>query len=85
MVRSFVTIEMDGKPFRIRKYEIGQEDDGKPTLVWVHGFAFSSALYAEKWKELSERYRLIYFDCFGFGQNTRLQECSGLASPEAAE
>ena len=70
--RSFVTIEMDGKPFRVRKYEIGKEDDGKKTLVFVHGFGGAGVIYAEKWKELSEKYRLVYFDCFGFGNNTKL-------------
>ena len=67
VVSSFVNIEMDGKPFKIRKYEIGKETDGKKTLVWAHGFGGSGAIYADKWKELSERYRLIYFDCFSFG------------------
>ena len=41
--------------------------------------------YAKDWKRLSEKYRLIYFDCFGFGNNTRIWECSGLESPEKAE
>ena len=63
---------MDGKPFKVRKYEIGKEDEGKKTLVWLAGFGGAGIMYAFAWKQLSEKYRLIYFDPLGFGNNTRL-------------
>ena len=36
-------------------------------------------------KPLAERYRLVLFDHGSWGLNSKLSECSGLASPEAAE
>ena len=63
---------MDRKPFKVRKYEIGKEDEGKKTLVWVHGFAGAGIIHADVWKQLSDKYRLVYFDLLGFGNNTRL-------------
>ena len=83
--RSYITIEMDGKPFKVRTYVIGDITDGKKTLVILHGRAGFGTQYFNIWKELSQRYRLIFFDNLGWGLNTRLQGCSGTESPEAAE
>ena len=69
---SFVTIEMDGKPFRVRKYEIGEEKSGKKTLVMVHGYGVTGTYFFHLWKYLSAHYRIVSFDNFGWGQNTRL-------------
>ena len=82
---TYVMIEMDGKPFKIRKYEIGAEDEGKKTLVMVHGYAVSATYYFHMWKSLSKHYRIVSFDNLGWGLNTRLQECKGSGSPEQAE
>ena len=78
---SFVNIEMDGKPFRVRKYAIGAESEGKPTLVMVHGYAATGTYFFHLWKALSEHYRIVSFDNFGWGQNTRLQDSAGVDSP----
>ena len=82
---TYVTIEVDDKPFKIRKYEIGAEDEGKKTLVMVHGYAVSGPYYSHLWKSLSKNYRIVSFDNLGWGLNTRLQECKGSGSPEQAE
>ena len=35
--RTYVTFEMDGKPFRCRSLTIENESENKPTLVMPHG------------------------------------------------
>ena len=51
----------------------------------THGYSGSSTSYSHMWKNLSSNYRLVFFDNFGWGMNTRLQECSGMESVEAAD
>ena len=37
-------------------------------------------------KPLTEKYRVIFFDNFGWGMNTKLQECPrGMESADAAD
>ena len=83
--RDFITIEMDSRPFKVRTFVVGHVSDGKKTLVMVHGFALGALSQFNVIKQLSEKYRLVLFDNFGWGMNTRLQECSGIESPESAE
>ena len=81
--KDFVLIEMDGNPFRVRTFEFG--DKAKKTLVWIGGYSFSALKHVELYKTLSERYRVVLFEHGSFGMNTKLTECSGYASHEAAE
>ena len=56
--RGFIDINMDDAkvkiPLRIRYYVIGDEGEGKKTLVWCHGYGASGCLYANMWKDLSK-------------------------------
>ena len=82
---TFIEIEMDGVPFRVRTHTIEDKTSGKPTLVLMHGYLGTSTDWTKMLKPLREKYRIVLFDNVGFGTNTRLQECSGTESPEAAE
>ena len=72
-------------PLRVRYYVVGDEGEGKKTLVWCHGYGAPGCLYANMWKDLSKQYRCVFFDNFGWGMNPRLSDCSGLDSEEAAQ
>ena len=75
---------MDQKPFYVRFNVLG--DAAKPTLVLVHGYMCNGVSPFVQWlKYLTPFYRIVVFDNCGWGLNTRLTECSGSASPEAAE
>ena len=60
--RSFVTIEMEGKPFNVRTFVVGDYSDGKPTLVMTHGALRAAICLHRMLKPLSEKYRLVLFD-----------------------
>ena len=81
--KGFVTIVMDGKPFQVRVFTIG--DKSKKTLVLIHGYGVSSLIFYAILKPLAKKYRLVLFDNGGWGLNTRVDKCSGLQSPDAAE
>ena len=81
--KDFVWIEMDGNQFRVRTFEFG--DKAKKTMVIIGGYPFSVLRYVRIYKALSERYRVVLFEHGSFGMNTKLRECSGYASYEAAE
>ena len=81
--KDFVTIEMDGNPFRVRTFEIGEKS--KETLVITHGYTASALTYYTMLKQLSETYRLVLFDNGSWGLNTRLKECEAVNSPKASE
>ena len=82
---------MDGKPFKVRYTVLGGPTEtaataAKDTLVLVHGYMCSGTSAWVQWfKYLQPHYRVVTFDNCGWGLNTQLQECSGTASPEAAE
>ena len=56
----------------------------KPTLVMTHGYASFAVSHFMIMKELAEHFRVIMFDNSSWGANTRLIECSGLESSQAA-
>ena len=74
---------MDGNPFRVRTFKFG--DKTKKTLVMFGPINGSALLYVSIFSELAERYRVIAVEHGSHGMNTRLAECSGYASYEAAE
>ena len=76
---------MDGKPFGVRTHVYGSKDEGKKTLAMVHGYLGNSVGWLHMIRPLAERYRLVLFDHGSWGLNTRLAQCSGLLSEEAAE
>lgn len=82
--KRFITIEMDGKPFKVRTFYIGDESQ-KKTLVMTHGFALASVLFYKMLFKLSQEYRIVMFDHSSWGLNTRLEVSQGLESPELAE
>jgi len=53
--------------------------------VLIHGFLSSAICFYPILKSLSEKYRIVMFDVMSWGLNTRLDECSGMESVEAAE
>ena len=83
--KDFVTIQMDGNPFQVRTFTIGDISHNKKTLVLTHGYTASALSYYTMIKTLAEKYRLILFDNCSWGLNSRPKECSGLKSPVAAE
>ena len=70
--RDFITIEMDNRPFKVRTFVVGDVSEGKKTLVMVHGFALGALGHFNVIKQLAVKYRLVLFDNFGWGMNTRL-------------
>ena len=56
--RGFIEIDMEDpkikKPLKVRYYVVGEEEEGKKTLVWCHGFFAAGCLYANMWKDLSK-------------------------------
>ena len=85
LTRTYTWIEMDGKPFGVRTHIYGSEKTNKKTLVLVHGYLSNSVGWLYMIKPLAEKYRLVLFDHGSWGLNSKLSECSGLASSEAAE
>ena len=84
--RDFITIEMDEKPFKVRTFVAGDDSDGRQTLLLVHGYMASGLAHFNIIKPLTEKYRVVFFDNFGWGMNTKLQECPrGMESAEAAD
>ena len=76
---------MDGVPFDVRTHVVEDSISDKPTLVLIHGYLGASINYTKMLKPLRVKYRLVLFDMAGFGLNSRLTQCSGTESPEAAE
>ena len=76
---------MEGKPFGVRTHIYGPENTNKKTLVLVHGYLGNSVGWLYVIKPLAETYRLVLFDHGSWGLNSKLSECYGLESPEAAE
>ena len=57
----------------------------KKTLLLVHGFCAGGIFFYRMFESLSKKYRLVAIDSMAHGLNSRPTECSGLASPAAAE
>ena len=68
--KRYVTIEMDGAPFKMRTFII--EKESSPTLVLTHGYACGSPMHFPILKALSRAFRVVMFDNMSFGTNTRL-------------
>ena len=82
--KDFITIYMDNKPFQVRTFDIGDKTT-KKTLVLVHGYTGASVMFYQMLYTLSQQYRIVMFDHGSWGMNTRLKECSGYESQEAAD
>ncbi|CAI2371549.1 unnamed protein product [Moneuplotes crassus] len=52
-------------------YEIGSKDEGKPTLLMVHGFGACSMFFYQTWEKLSESFHIFCIDLLGFGRSSR--------------
>lgn len=52
-------------------YEIGERDQGKPTIVFVHGYGASGIIFYRLYKELSEKYHVVFMDLLGMGRSSR--------------
>lgn len=85
--KGYVQIRMDDKPFGVRIFEVDVHQGATPkqTLVLMHGFLSASVCFYKILKSLAEKYRIVMFDTMSWGLNTRPEECSGMASVEAAE
>ena len=71
---SFIYFQMDGRPFRVRVFEIG--DKSRETLVFMHGYLQSSLNFAipALFKPLADKYRVVFFDHGSTGLNTRYKK-----------
>ena len=83
--KSFTTIQMEGKPFNVRTFTIGEESEDKMTMVLLSGYMTRVLSFYKMLIPLREHYKIIMFDPASWGSNTRLTESKGLESPEAAE
>lgn len=81
--RHWATFPFDGQEFRARYFTFGEED--KPTLVMTLGVGAAVLQAVLTFKGLAKNFRVIAFDSFSFGANTRMDYCSGLESVERAE
>ena len=81
--RHWATFPFDGQEFRARYFTFG--DESKPTLLMTLGFGAAVLQAVLTFKGLAENFRVIAFDSFSFGANTRMDYCSGLESAERAE
>merc|ERR1719510_126922 len=81
--RHWATFPFDGQEFRARYFTFG--DESKPTLLMTlgHGAAVLQAVLT--FKGLAKNFRVIAFDSFSFGANTRMDYCTGLESVDRAE
>jgi abhydrolase domain-containing protein 4/abhydrolase domain-containing protein 5 len=72
LIRKYVEIEMDGKPFKVRVVTINEQCKGeRQTLVLTHGYLGSTPTHLRILKGLSELYHLVLFDNCTWGLNTR--------------
>ena len=81
--KSFVFINIDNKPFRVRVYECGNRDN--QTLVCTLGYIFPQLHFMHFWTRLAEKFRVVVFEHGSCGLNTNLDDSYGLKSSEAAE
>ena len=81
--RHWATFPFDGQEFRARYFTFG--DESKPVLLMTLGFGAAVLQAVLTFKGLAENFRVIAFDSFSFGANTRMDYCSGLESAERAE
>ena len=84
-VRKYVTIEMEGKPFKVRTFIIGDASPDKRTLVFTHGMVSASVLFFSYFARFVDDYQIVLFDNCSKGGNTKLNETAAIESPEAAE
>ena len=81
--KSFVYVEIDGHPFRVRVYECGSEKN--ETIVLTLAYEFPQLHFMHLWTRLAERYRVVVFEHGSSGLNTKLDDSYGLDSSDAAE
>ena len=78
----FVTIEMDGQPFRVRIYKGG--DTNNKALVLLSGYVFALR-NSHFFDNLAKKYNLFVIEQGSFGLNSRPKNCSGSESPDKSE
>ena len=76
---------MDGSPFKVRTFYVGKDDHSKPTLVLLHGNMAQFIGFFRMNKLLSEKYRLVGFDLWNLGLNTRSTSKAAHQSVETAD
>lgn len=69
--RKFTTIEMEGKPFQVRTFIIGEPSPEKKTLVFLHGMVSASVVFFSAMALLADKYHIVMFDCCAKGANTK--------------
>lgn len=84
--QTFTTIEMEGKPFKVRTIYYSEPNSGtqKRTLVMTHGYMSNCTTFVNLMELLAKHYNLVLFDNCGWGLNTRLSMSEGMASKAAA-
>ena len=81
--RHWASFTFDGQDFRARYFIIGEES--KPTLLMTLGAGACALQAVLTFKGLAENFRVIAYDGFSYGANTRLDYCSGHESFEKAK
>ena len=88
--QTFTTIEMEGKPFKVRTIyysqpaSSGSNNTKKKTLVLTHGYMSNCTTFVTLMKRLAYNYDLVLFDNCGWGLNTRLDKSEGMSGKEEA-
>ena len=78
----FVTIEMDGQPFKVRIYR-GGDINNKP-LVILGGYTYALK-YSVIFDDLAKKYNFFLIEQGSYGLNTKPDRCSGIESAEKAD
>lgn len=78
--RHWARFDFEGEPFKARYFLFG--DQSKPVLLMTHGYASKSLSHYLLFKPLAQHFRVIFFDNYGWGANSRLKatESRGLES-----
>ena len=63
--------EESEQPSYIWTYEIGNKNQGKETILLVHGYGGSGMIFYLLLKELSEKYHVVMMDLLGMGRSAR--------------
>ena len=76
---------MEGKPFQVRTFIVGEPSPDKKTLVFLHGMVSASVVFFSAMALLADKYHIVMFDCCAKGANTKPTETGAIEGPEAAE
>ena len=84
--QTYTVIEMEGKPYQVRTvyYKEPYKGTKKKTIVMTHGYGSNCTTFVTLLCHLAKKYDLVLYDNCGWGLNTKLTECKGLESKQAA-